>query len=127
MEIFVRIFVWLLNLTYGRGRPAAAFTEDPMAEIVTRQYEEERKSQRTDQIVGAFKSTTAPVQGAVDYDEMNWDSFSKAIETPEQFVFYNSRAVQKIIAKSAFSNRLEILTLRRMIRRHVLDCELRDD
>jgi hypothetical protein len=105
----------------------AALTVDPMDEIVTRQYEEERKSKRTDQIVESFKSATAPVHGAVDYDEMKWESFARVVETPEQFVFYGERSVQKIIAKSEFFNRQEIGTLRRMIRRHVRDCELRDD
>jgi hypothetical protein len=128
MEIFVRLFVWILNILYPRaGQGVAALTVDPMDEIVTRQYEEERKSKRTDQIVESFKSATAPVHGAVDYDEMKWESFARVVETPEQFVFYGERSVQKIIAKSEFFNRQEIGTLRRMIRRHVRDCELRDD
>jgi hypothetical protein len=128
MEIFVRLFVWMLNFIYPRaGSAVVALTEDPMDEIVTRQYEEERKSQRADQIVEAFKSTATPVHGALDYDEMKWDSFVKAVETPEQFVFYGERSVQKIIAKSAFTDRREIVTLRRVIRRRVGVCELRDD
>jgi hypothetical protein len=128
MEIFARLFVWILNILYPRaGQGVAALTVDPMDEIVTRQYEEERKSKRTDQIVEGFKSTASAVQGTVDYDEMKWDSFSRVVETPEQFVFYSERSVQKIIAKSEFFNRQEIVTLRRMIRRHVRDCELRDD
>jgi hypothetical protein len=128
MEIFVRLFVWMLNFIYPRaGSAVVALTEDPMDEIVTRQYEEERKSQRADQIVAAFRSTASTVPGAVDYDEMKWDSFVKVVETPEQFVFYGERSVQKIIAKSAFTDRREIATLRRVIRRRVGVCELRDD
>src|SRR4030095_6717489 len=127
MEIFVRLFVWILNLVYGRGGTSVPLGQDPMDELVQRQYEGERRSKRTDQIVEAFKSSTDPVYGAVDYDELKWDSFNKAIETPEQFVFYNGRSVQKILAKSEFSRRQEIVTLRRVIRRYVGDCDLRDD
>jgi YcxB-like protein len=87
----------------------------------------EREAQLQTQIVENFKSTASAVHGAVDYDEMKWDSFVKVVETPEQFVFYGERSVQKIIAKSAFTDRREILTLRRVIRRHVRECELRDD
>ena len=128
MEILVRLFVWMLNFIYPRaGSAAVALTEDPMEEIVTRQYEEERKAQRADHIVAAFKSTASAVHGAVDYDEMKWDSFVKVVETPEQFVFYGERSVQKIIAKSGFTDRREVVTLRRVIRRRVAVCDLRDD
>ena len=128
MEIFVRLFVWMLNFIYPRaGSAVVALTEDTMDEIVTRQYEEERKSQRANQIVEAFRSTAAPVHGAVDYDEMKWESFVKIVETPEQFVFYGERSVQKIVPKSTFTDRREIVTLRRVIRRHVAQSELRDD
>jgi hypothetical protein len=127
MEILLRLFVWMLNFVYPRaGSTVVALTEDPMDEIVARQYAEERKSNRADQIVGAFKSTAVPVLGAVDYDELKWDSFSKVVETPEQFVFYGARSAQKIIAKSSFANRQEIVALRRVIRRHMLDNELLD-
>lgn len=129
MEVLVRLLVWVLDLLYGPwgGWTVKAVTQDPMDEIVRQQYEDERKAKRTDQIVAAFKSTTAPVPGAVDYDELKWDSYEKAVETPEHFLLYNGQSVQKIIAKSAFSNRQELVTLRRVIRRHVSDCELRDD
>jgi hypothetical protein len=129
MEIFVRLFVWVLNLVYGPrgGSAVAGLTENPMDEIVLRQYEEERKSQRKDSIVESFKSTAAPVPGAVDYDDLKWDSYDQVVETAEQFVFCNGRSTQKIIAKSAFRNRQEIVTLRRVIHRHVRNCELRDD
>lgn len=128
MEIFVRLLVWALNLVYGpRGGSAiAALTENPMDEVVLRQYEEERKSQRKDSIVESFKSATPPVQGSVDYDDLKWDSYDRVVETPDQFVFYAGRSTEKIIAKSAFTNRQEILTLRRMIRRYVTNRELLD-
>jgi hypothetical protein len=128
MELFVRVFVWVLNLVYGPrgGSAVAALTEDPMDEIVLRQYQEELKSKRLDSIVESFKSTPA-THGAVDYDDLKWDSYDRAVETPEQFVFYNGRSTQKTIPKSAFTNRQEIVTLRRVIHRHVRSCELRDD
>ena len=128
MEILVRLFVWMLNFIYPRaGSAVVALTEDPMDEIVTRQYEEERKSQRADQIVEAFKSTATAVHGAVDYDDLRWESYDRVVETPEQFVFYGERSVQKIIPRSTFTDRREIETLRRVIRRHVAQSELRDD
>src|SRR5262245_6262636 len=113
MEIFVRLLVWILNLVYGRrgGSAVAALTEDPMDEIVLRQYEEERKSKRLDSIVESFKSAAA-TQGTVDYGDLEWDSYDRVVETAEQFMFYNRRSMQKIIAKSAFKDRQEILTLR---------------
>ena len=128
MEIFIRLLVWILNLVYGpRGDSAVtAMTENPMDEIVLRQYEEERKSKRLDSIVESFKSTAA-TQGTVDYDDLKWDSYDTVVETAEQFVFYNRGAMQKIIAKSAFRNHREIVTLRRVIHRHVRNNELRDD
>jgi hypothetical protein len=129
VEIFVRLFVWVLNLVYGPrgGSAVAALKENPMDDIVLRQYEEERKSERQDSIVESFKSTATPVQGAVDYDDLKWDCYDKVVETAEQFVFSNGRSTQKTIAKSAFTNRQEIVTLRRVIRRHVRNCELRDE
>jgi hypothetical protein len=127
MEIFVRLFVWILNLVYGRGGSNVVVGQDPMDKVVERQYDEERKSKRRDQIVEGFKSSTDRVHGAVDYDELKWDSFKKAIETPEQFVFYDGHSVQKIIRKSEFSSRQETVTLRRVIRRYLSDCDLRDD
>jgi hypothetical protein len=69
MEIFVRLFVCILNLTYGR----------------------------------------------------------RVAETPEQFTFYGARTVAKVIEKSKFSSRQELLTFRRMVRRHVADNELLHD
>jgi hypothetical protein len=127
MEIFVRVFVWILNRIYGRGGANAKVRQNPLDEMVLRQYDQERRSKRTDQIVEDFKSSTEPVRGAVDYDGLKWDSFNKAIETSEQFVFYYGPSVRKTIAKSEFSSRQEIVTLRRVIRRHVGDCELRND
>ena len=127
MEIFVRLFVWILNILYPRaGQGVAALTEESIDDIVHRQYEEERKSKRLDSIVDSFRSTAA-TQGAVDYDDLKWDSYDRVIETAKQFVFYNGRSTQKIIAKSEFANRQEIVTLRRVIHRHVRNCELRDD
>jgi len=98
-----------------------------MDEVVLREHEEETESKKKDQLVEEFKSATAPVQGAVDYDEMKWESFSRAIETLEQFTFYSARSVAKKIDKSKFSSRQELLTFRRMIRRHVADTELLHD
>ena len=126
----LELIKFLMHLLLGarwRGMGSLTDPNGGLDEIVDRQYEEERKSERTDAIVGAFKSDTEPVHGAVDYDEMRWNFYDKVIETPEQFVFYNGQSTQKIIAKSAFTNRQEIVTLRRVIHRYVRNCELRDD
>jgi hypothetical protein len=127
MEIFVRLFVWLLNLTYGRRGPTSLYPQNPMNEVLLREHEEESKSKEKDHLVEEFESAPAPVQGTVDYDEMKWESFSRVAETPEQFTFYSARSVAKVFEKSKFSSRQELLTFRRMIRRHIADSELRHD
>ena len=130
MEIFVRLFVWILNLTYRR-QDAPLYGANPVDQSVLLEFEEsrnlEREAQRQSQIVESFKGTAEQVQGAVDYDELKWESYDNAVETPEQFVFYNGRSIQKVIAKSAFGNRQEMVALRRVIRRHIGDCELLDN
>jgi len=129
MEFFVRMFVWILNRTYPRPG-ASLYGANPMDEHVLREYEvarqQERNAERQQQVVATFQSATAPVQGAVDYSEMPWDSFSRAVETPEQFRFYSGRGIAKVIEKKEFASRQELLTFRRMIRRHVADNELLD-
>ena len=130
MEIFVRLFVWILNLTYRR-QDAPLYGANPVDQTVLLDFDEsrklEREAQRQSQIVENFKGTAEQVHGAVDYDELKWESYDKAVETPQQFVFYSGRSVQKIIAKSTFRNHQEVLTLRRVIRRHLQNCELRDE
>lgn len=130
MEILVRLFVWILNLTYRR-QDAPLYGANPVDQSVLLEIEEsrklEREAQRQSQIVENFKGTAEQVHGAVDYDELKWESYDKAVETAEQFVFYNGRSIQKVIAKSAFGNRQQMLTLRRVIRRHLQNCALRED
>jgi hypothetical protein len=130
MEIFVRLFVWILNLTYRR-QDAPLYGANPMDQSVLLEFDESRKLQREGerqtQIVENFKSTATSVHGAVDYDDLKWDSYDRAVETADQFAFYNGRSTQKIIAKSAFTNHQEIVALRRVIHRHIRNCELRDD
>jgi YcxB-like protein len=127
MEIFVRLFVWILNFTYGQRRRSSLYGQNPMDEVLLREHQEESESKRKDRIVEDFKSAVAPVQGAVDYEEMKWESFSRVVETPEQFLFYSDRSLAKIIAKSSFSSRQQVLALRRVIRRHVANSELLGD
>ena len=74
-----------------------------------------------------FVSIAVPVEGAVNYSEIKWETFTSVTETPEQFVFYNGKSVALVIHKSRFKDRLELLTLRRVIRRHVANIELLDD
>ena len=131
MEIFVRLFIWILNRTYGRRGSTSVYGSNPMDEHVLQEYEiarqAERNAERQQQAVAAFKSTVSPVQGAIDYGEMQWESFSKVIESPERFTFFSGRNIAKVIEKAQFTNRQELLALRRMIRRHVANNELLDD
>ena len=130
MEILIRLFVWLLNITFRR-QEAPLYGANSVDQSVLLEFDEsrklEREAQKQNAIVESFKSTAAPVHGAVDYAEMDWSSYDRAVETPEQFVFYTGRSVQKMIAKSAFADRQEVATLRRVIRRRMSNCELRDD
>jgi hypothetical protein len=130
MEFFVRIFVWILNRTYRR-QGASLYGANPMDEHVLQEYEvarqEERNAERQQQVVATFQSAATQVQGAVDYSDMRWDSFSRVVETAEQFTFYSGRGIAKVIEKNQFTSRQELLTLRRMIRRHVAVSELQDD
>jgi hypothetical protein len=127
MEIFVRLFVWILNYTYGRRGPTSLYSQSPMDEVLLREHQEENESKRKDHLIEEFKSAAAPVQGAVDYEGMKWESFSRVVETPEQFTFYAGRSIARLIAKSEFSDARQIAALRRVIRRHVADNELLDD
>jgi hypothetical protein len=126
MEIFVRLFIWILNYTYGRRGPTSLYTQSPMDEVLLRERQEEDELKRKDHLVEEFKSAAAPVPGAVDYEEMKWQSFSRAVETPEQFTFYRGRSIAKLIAKSEFPDARQIAALRRVIRRHVADYQLLD-
>ena len=127
MEIFVRLFVWILNHTYRRPKATGVVEQDPMIDVVLREQEEEAEAQRKNQIVEAFKSTASPVQGAVNYDELKWELFSRVVETPAEFAFLSGRNIAKVIAKSEFSSPQEIRALRRVIRRQVAECVLLDD
>jgi len=126
MELFIRLLVWILNYTYPSRRTGAASAQSALDEAVLRKHQEESEARRKDQLVENFKSDTTPFPGAVDYQEMKWDSFSRVVETQEQFVFYGERSVAKTIPKIGFSTGLELVTLRRMIRRHVRDHRLLD-
>jgi hypothetical protein len=127
MEIFVRILVWILNRTYGRRTANSLYGQNPMDEVVLREYQEESESKRKDHLVEEFKSASVPVQGAVEYDEIKWESLTRVVETPAQFSFYSERNIVKVIAKSQFTNPREVVTLRRVIRRRVPESELLDD
>ena len=130
MEIFIRLFVWILNRTYGRQGQTPLYGSNPMDQKVLFDYEEsrkmEREAQRQNAVVESFKSTSTPVHGAVDYGELQWDSYDKAVETSEQFVFYSGRSIAKIIEKSLFTNPQELHTFRRIARRYVANHKLFD-
>jgi hypothetical protein len=127
MEIFVRLFVWILNHTYRRPKASGVVEQDPMVEVLLRGHEEQAEAQRKDQIVAHFKSNSAPVHAVIDYDELKWESFSRVIETPAEFTFYSGKNLAKHIAKSEFSSRQEIRAFRRLVRRQIADSALLSD
>jgi len=131
MDILIRLFVWILNRTYGRNKPTSLYGSNPMDEKLLAELDEsrrlEREAQRQSKIVESFQSTATPVEGAVNYADLNWESYDRVVETPEQFAFYNGRSAQRIIAKSAFTSPQEIAALRRVIHRHVRRYEQRND
>jgi hypothetical protein len=127
MEIFVRLFVWILNRTYRRPKASEVAEQDPMVEVLLREHEEQAEAQRKDQIVAHFKSNSAPVHGIIDYDELKWESFSRVTETPAEFTFYSGKNLAKHIAKSQFSSRQEIRAFRRVVRRQIADTALLND
>ncbi len=126
MEIFVRLFVWILNHTYRRPK-SGVVEQDPMVEVLLREHEEQAKAQRKDQIVAHFKSDSVPVHGVIDYDELKWESFSRVTETPAEFTFYSGKNLAKVISKSQFSSRQEIRAFRRVVHRQIADSALLND
>ena len=126
MEILTRLFVKILDYIYGR-MPKPASARDPLVEEVLRRTEEEQQVQKRQQIVDSFKSSATPQQGAIDYDDLSWGLFTRAVETQAQFDFYRGRDVAKMIEKSRFTTRQELITFRRVIRRQIADCKLLPD
>lgn len=127
MEFFVKIFVWVLNHIYPRRKATGVVEQDPTVDTLLREHEEEAEAQRKNQIVANFKSEAAPVRGAIDYDDLKWEAFSRVVESPAEFTFYSGKNIAKVIAKSEFSSPQEIRALRRVIRRRVAACVLLDD
>ena len=126
MEILIRLFVKMLDYIYGR-MPKPANTRDPLVGKVLRKTEEEEQVQKRQQIVDSFKSSAIPQQGAIDYDDISWELFTRAVETPARFDFYRGRDVAKMIEKSRFTTPQELITFRRVIRRQIADCRLLPD
>jgi|SRR5262245_15571422 len=131
MEILIRLFVWILNRTYGRQTSPSRYGSNPMDEKVLIEYEEsrelERKAQRQENVVENFKSTAVPAHGAIDYEDISWQQFTSAVETSARFTFYSGRTIAKVVEKSQFTNPQELPTFRRMIRRNVADSKLLPD
>jgi hypothetical protein len=122
---FFRYFVGWGHLGRGVTQPV-----DEFARELGRVWNEADRDSKTNSHVAPevdFQSTAVPVEGAVDYDEMKWDTYSSVIETPEQFVFYSGKSLALILRRSKFKDHQEIVALRRVIRRHVANNELLDD
>jgi hypothetical protein len=127
MDILVRLFVWILNYTYGKRVSPTVCPEIPGQDKVVQEYRDELESRRKDQLVRNFQSSAPPVQSAVDYNELQWTLYTRTAETKTEFLFYRERSVTKVIDKSTITNRQEIAALRRLIRRNVADNVLLDD
>ena len=127
MELFARVFVKLLNATYGKKPRPADEQRQPLVDDTLRHADEVIEGERRQKIVDSFKSTAIPYQGAIDYESFSWATFTRAVETPSQFTFYSARGIAKIIEKSSFTNPLELATFRRVIRRQIADCKLLPD
>jgi len=127
MEIFVRLFLWILKYTYGRRGGSTLYGPSALDEVLLSEHEKEREEKRKDHIVEEFRSSAEPAPGAVDYGELSWASFTSVIETPEQFTFYSGRNIAKVIAKRELSDARQLAALRRVIRRNVANSELSDD
>jgi hypothetical protein len=134
MEILIRLFIWIVNRTYRRNMPNSLYGSNPMDEKVLMDFEEsrslERLAERQNKVVENFQSAAAPVQGAVDYADMDWRVYSQVIETAERFTFYSGTGVAlriaKVIEKSTFTNPQELAAFRRTVRRYVADTRLMD-
>ncbi len=125
MDMFARLFVKLLNYTYGKKPKPVDEQRDPLVDDVLHRADEEIEGHRRQQIVDSFKSTASPPQpGAIDYEGISWNLFTSALETPSQFTFYSNRNIAKVIEKSAFTNPQELATFRRMVRRYVANSQL---
>ena len=128
MDLFARLFIKLLDYTYGKKPKPVDDQRDALVDDVFRRAEEEIESHRRQQIVASFKSTAAaPQQGAIDYEGISWNLFTSALETPAQFTFYSDRNIAKVIEKSAFTNPQELVTFRRVVRRQIANCKLLPD
>jgi hypothetical protein len=94
VEILIRLFVKILDYIYGR-MPKPANPRDPLVGEVLRKIKEVEQVQKRQQIVDSFKSSATPQQGAIDYDDISWGLFTRAVETPARFDFYRGRDVAK--------------------------------
>ena len=68
MEILIRLFLWILNRTFGRQNAASLYGSNPMDEKLLLDLEEsrqlEREAQLQTQIVENFKSTASAVHAS---------------------------------------------------------------
>src|SRR5262249_50678321 len=99
MEILIRLFVWVLNRTYGRQSSGSLYGSNPMDEKVLLELEEsralEREAQRQSKVVESFKSTAVPIHGVVDYDALEWDVYERGGGTWGQIVCFRGQVIAK--------------------------------
>jgi len=127
MEFFIRLLIKLLNYAYPKPAKSTVYGENAAEEAVLRDYDNEQEEKRKARIVGQFQGSEEAVQGAVDYAELRWHAYTRVVETPQQFTFYSGPSIVKVIAKKELTDMRQIAALRRVIRRSVPECELRDD
>src|SRR5882724_5418626 len=106
--LFIYYFRYLFGWgSLGRG---AAYPIDEFARETKRVWTEADRDTKTDSRVAPevdFVSTAVPAEGAVNYNEMKWDTFTSVTETPEQFAFYSGKSDSLVIRKSDFKDRQE--------------------
>jgi hypothetical protein len=127
MEFFIRLLIKLLDYAYPKPKKSTVYGENAAEEAVLREYDDEQEERRKAEFVEQFHSSAEAVQGAVDYGELRWNAYTRVVETPEQFAFYSGPSIVKVIAKKELAEMRQIAALRRVIRRSVPECELRDD
>jgi hypothetical protein len=132
MNWMVGLLIYFFRYFTGWGSPGlhTIRAADELSRELGRVWNEADHDSRTNSRVAPevdFVSAAVPVEGAVDYQEMKWDSFTRVVETSEQFAFYSGKSVARLVARRSFTSHQEILALRRVIRRRVHDSQLLDD
>lgn len=123
MEFLIKLLRWILNYSYKKPKPTP---EETQADAILSEHQAAMDNELKERMIAEFKSTAVPEQGAIDYGEMKWESYTRVVETPDQFTFYSGANVARVIRKNELSDARQQAALRRVVRRNVADSELRE-